>query len=103
MRMYWAKKILEWSSSPQTAFRTTLRLMNKYFLDGRDPLSYSNIAWCFGQHDRPWPERAVFGKVRSMAQSGLERKFDMARYVEAVDQLVKAEETLVPTRAEAAL
>ena len=103
MRMYWAKKILEWSSSPQTAFRTTLRLMNKYFLDGRDPLSYSNVAWCFGQHDRPWPERAVFGKVRSMAQSGLERKFDMARYVEAVDQLVKAEEPRLLTQAQAAL
>jgi deoxyribodipyrimidine photo-lyase len=91
MRMYWAKKILEWSSTPQAAFRTTLHLMNKYFLDGRDPLSYSNVAWCFGQHDRPWPERPVFGKVRAMALSGLERKFDMDRYVEGVARLVANE------------
>jgi deoxyribodipyrimidine photo-lyase len=91
MRMYWAKKILEWSASPQTAYRTALYLMNKYFLDGRDPLSYSNVAWCFGQHDRPWPERPVFGTVRSMVQSGLTRKFDMERYVEAVEQLVDDE------------
>jgi deoxyribodipyrimidine photo-lyase len=91
MRMYWAKKILEWSASPETAFDTTLYLMNKYFLDGRDPLSYSNVAWCFGQHDRPWPERPVFGTVRSMAQSSLKRKFDMDRYVEEVDRLVERE------------
>jgi deoxyribodipyrimidine photo-lyase len=91
MRMYWAKKILAWSASPQAAFRTALYLMSKYFLDGRDPLSYSNVAWCFGQHDRPWPERPVFGKVRSMSQSGLARKFDMDRYVQAVDRLVANE------------
>ncbi|MGB0631229.1 MAG: deoxyribodipyrimidine photo-lyase [Alphaproteobacteria bacterium] len=57
MRMYWAKKILEWSPTPQQAFETTLALNNKYFLDGRDPNSYANVAWCYGLHDRAWTER----------------------------------------------
>jgi deoxyribodipyrimidine photo-lyase len=91
MRMYWAKKILEWSSTPEHAFRTTLALNNRYFLDGRDPNSFANVAWAFGLHDRPWAERPVFGKVRYMNAAGLERKFDMEAYVAAVDDLVAAE------------
>jgi deoxyribodipyrimidine photo-lyase len=67
MRMYWGKKILEWSNTPEYAYRTTLYLNNKYFLDGRDPNSYANVAWIFGQHDRGWKEREVFGKVRYMS------------------------------------
>jgi deoxyribodipyrimidine photo-lyase len=89
MRMYWGKKILEWSESPKQAFATTLVLNNRYFLCGRDPGSYANVAWCFGLHDRPWPERPVFGTVRSMTASGLERKTDIAAYVEMVDRMVE--------------
>ena len=87
MRMYWAKKILEWSPTPEQAFRTTLALNNRYFLDGRDANSYANVAWVFGLHDRAWTERPVFGKVRYMNERGLRRKFDMDAYVEAVDRL----------------
>jgi deoxyribodipyrimidine photo-lyase len=89
--MYWAKKILEWSPDPKAAFETTLHLNNRYFLDGRDASSYANVAWSFGLHDRPWFERPVFGKVRYMNANGLERKFDMAAYLRAVDALVAAE------------
>ena len=91
MRMYWGKKILEWTPDPETAFQTTLYFNNRYFLDGRDANSYANVAWIFGAHDRPWPERPVFGKVRAMTATGLERKFDMAAYLRAVDALVDAE------------
>jgi deoxyribodipyrimidine photo-lyase len=91
MRMYWAKKILEWSNTPEAAFATTLHLNNKYFLDGRDANSYANVGWTFGLHDRPWPERAVFGKVRYMNARGLERKFDMKSYLYAVERLVAQE------------
>ena len=61
MRMYWGKKILEWSPSPEAAFETTLRLNNKYFLDGRDANSFTNVTWLFGLHDRPWGGRPVYG------------------------------------------
>jgi deoxyribodipyrimidine photo-lyase len=88
MRMYWGKKILEWSRSPAAAFRTALHLNNKYFLDGRDPNSFAGVAWCFGLHDRAWGERPVFGKVRYMNARGLERKFDMERYISAVERLI---------------
>jgi deoxyribodipyrimidine photo-lyase len=81
MRMYWGKKVLEWSPTPQEGYATLLRLNNSYFLDGRDASSYANVGWVFGLHDRPWPERAVFGQVRYMNAAGLRRKTDVERYV----------------------
>ncbi|MBN1191866.1 MAG: deoxyribodipyrimidine photo-lyase [Dehalococcoidales bacterium] len=80
MRMYWGKKILEWTASPEEAFDTALYLNNKYELDGRDPNSYAGVAWCFGKHDRPWATRPVFGNIRYMNDRGLKRKFDADRY-----------------------
>lgn len=91
MRMYWGKKILEWSRTPEDAFATALYLNNKYFLDGRDPNSYAGVAWVFGQHDRPWGERPIFGKVRYMNAAGLERKCDIHAYVEKIASLEKSE------------
>lgn len=90
MRMYWGKKILEWSNTPQYAYRVALELNNKYFLDGRDPNSYANIAWIFGNHDRAFGERRVFGKVRYMSVNGLKRKCDADAYVSKVDKLVES-------------
>lgn len=87
MRMYWGKKVLEWSPTPATAFETLLGLNNRYFLDGRDPNSFAGVAWIFGMHDRAWPERKVFGKVRSMTAAGLERKCDIRAYVAKVSRL----------------
>ncbi len=87
MRMYWGKKILEWSPTPREAFDTALRLNNRYELDGRDPNGFTGVAWCFGKHDRPWQERPVFGKVRYMNAAGLERKFKMDAYLAKVAAL----------------
>lgn len=92
MRMYWGKKILEWSRRPEEAFATTLYLNNRYFLDGRDPNSFAGVAWCFGRHDRPWPERPVYGKVRTMTAGGLKRKFDMEAYLARVEGLARGSE-----------
>ncbi len=90
MRMYWGKKILEWTDDPAEAFSTALSLNNEWFLDGRDPNSYANVAWVFGLHDRPWTEREIFGKVRYMNANGLKRKFDMDLYQAKVDRLADA-------------
>ena len=87
--MYWGKKILEWSETPEQAFTVTLYLNNQYFLDGRDPNSYTGVAWLYGVHDRAWSERPIFGKIRYMAASGLERKCDIQAYVRKVEQLTK--------------
>jgi deoxyribodipyrimidine photo-lyase len=89
MRMYWGKKILEWSKTPEQAFETTLAINNKYFLDGRDPNSFTGVAWIYGVQDRAWFERPIFGKIRYMAASGLERKCDIKAYVRKVDDLVQ--------------
>ncbi|MES1208994.1 MAG: deoxyribodipyrimidine photo-lyase [Pseudomonadota bacterium] len=88
MRMYWGKKILEWTADPEAAHATALALNNRYLLDGRDPSSFANVGWIFGLHDRPWPERPVFGTVRTMTAGGLERKSDIAAYVDAVNRRV---------------
>ncbi|MGD8757917.1 MAG: deoxyribodipyrimidine photo-lyase [Deltaproteobacteria bacterium] len=87
MRMYWGKKILEWSKTPAEGYRVALYLNNKYELDGRDPNGFAGVAWCFGKHDRAWKERPVFGKVRYMNAAGLRRKFDIETYVRRVDSL----------------
>ena len=82
MRMYWAKKILEWSKSPQQAYKTAVYLNDKYFLDGRDPNGYAGIAWCLvGKFDRPWFPRPIFGTIRYMSRGGAEKKFDTEKYI----------------------
>lgn len=86
MRMYWGKKILEWTASPQEAFSIALDLNDRFQLDGRDPNGYAGVAWCFGKHDRPWVERPIFGNIRYMNDRGLERKFAIKRYVERIER-----------------
>ena len=82
MRMYWAKKILEWSDGAQTAIDTTIYLNDKYSIDGGDPNGYTGIMWAIaGLHDRPWFEREIFGKIRYMNIGGLKRKFDLDKYI----------------------
>ena len=87
MRMYWGKKILEWSKTPKEAHETAIYLNNKYELDGRDPNGYTGVAWIFGKHDRPWKERPIFGKTRYMNSNGLRRKFDAEGYVKKIEDL----------------
>jgi deoxyribodipyrimidine photo-lyase len=83
MRMYWAKKILEWTPSPAVAHSIAVRLNDKYFLDGRDPNGYAGVAWAIlGKFDRPWFERTIFGKIRYMAGASTGKKFDSKKYIE---------------------
>jgi len=88
MRMYWAKKIIEWSRTFEEAYQTLVYLNNFYFLDGNTPNGYAGIAWCFGKHDRAWVERPVFGKLRYMNENGLKRKFDINQYVTNIEKKV---------------
>lgn len=82
MRMYWGKKILEWTETPEEAFAYAVYLNDKYEIDGRDANGYTGIAWAIGgRHDRPWGERSIFGTVRYMSASGLKGKIDTAAYV----------------------
>ena len=86
--MYWAKKILEWSESPEEAIETAMYLNDRYELDGRDPNGYTGIAWSMGGvHDRAWNQRNVFGKIRYMSYNGCRAKFNVSRYIEHVGSL----------------
>ncbi|HEY4899285.1 MAG TPA: deoxyribodipyrimidine photo-lyase [Terriglobales bacterium] len=88
MRMYWAKKILEWSPSPAVAWQTALYLNDKYFLDGRDPDGYAGVAWAMGgKFDRPWFERPIFGTIRWMSGDAARKKFDAAKYIAQMNAL----------------
>ncbi len=82
MRMYWAKKILEWTENPSIALNIAVYLNNKYELDGRDPNGYTGCAWSIGGvHDRAWASRPVYGKIRYMNFNGCARKFDVENYI----------------------
>jgi deoxyribodipyrimidine photo-lyase len=93
LRMYWAKKILEWRRSPADAYAIAVRLNDKYEVDGRDPNGYAGIAWAIGgKHDRAWPERPIFGKIRYMSGASTGRKFNSRAYIDrwlATDDLLK--------------
>jgi len=91
LRMYWAKKILEWTPSPGEALRIAIYLNDKYELDGRDPNGYVGCAWAIaGVHDQGWAERAVFGKIRYMNLAGCKRKFNVANYISRIKRIVQA-------------
>ena len=93
MRMYWAKKILEWSPSVAVAYRRAVELNDRYELDGRDPNGYAGIAWAMvGKHDRPWFERPVFGQIRSMAYASTSKKFDSQAYIAQITRIEKGHE-----------
>ena len=88
VRMYWAKKILEWTPDIPTAMKYCIHLNDKYFLDGRDPNGYAGIAWALlGKFDRAWGERAIFGKIRYMSGTSTGKKFDSKRYMEQMGLL----------------
>jgi deoxyribodipyrimidine photo-lyase len=95
LRMYWGKKILEWTPSAAEAYEIAVRLNDRYQLDGRDPNGYAGIAWCIGgKHDRPWaPRRPVFGMVRYMSYASTSRKFDSRAYIAKVWARVHAAST----------
>jgi deoxyribodipyrimidine photo-lyase len=81
LRMLWGKKILEWSVTPSTALSTMVALMNRWSLDGRNPNSYAGYLWTLGRYDRPWPERPIYGKVRSMSSDRTMKKVRIKRYL----------------------
>ncbi len=88
LRMYWAKKILHWTPDAETAFSIALDLNDRYEMDGRDPNGYTGVAWAIGGlHDRPWPERPIFGTVRYMSYESTRRKFDSAAYIRRVEAI----------------
>jgi deoxyribodipyrimidine photo-lyase len=85
--MYWAKKILEWTPSTKEAFRVAVYLNDRYAIDGRDPNGYAGIAWSLGGvHDRAWPSRKIFGKVRYMNYNGCKAKFDVKGYIMKINR-----------------
>ncbi len=87
MRMYWCKKIIEWSKTYKEAYEIAISLNNHYFYDGLTPNGYTGVAWCFGKHDRAWFERDIFGKLRYMNDNGLKRKFNIEDYVKKMNLL----------------
>ena len=84
-RMYWGKKIIEWSATHEEALRFMIAMHDRYALDGRDPNTYVGILWCFGLHDRPWVERPIFGQIRYMSYDGMRRKTGVDDYIREIE------------------
>jgi deoxyribodipyrimidine photo-lyase len=103
LRMYWAKKILEWTSDPDTALSTALYLNDRFSLDGRDPNGFVGCMWSIGGvHDQGWGERSVFGKIRYMNYAGCKRKFDVSAFVgRMANKLAKAKKEAIAKAAAA--
>jgi deoxyribodipyrimidine photo-lyase len=96
LRMYWAKKILEWTESPEVALKTAQYFNDKYALDGKDPNGFVGVGWSMmGIHDMGWKEREIFGKIRFMNYAGCKRKFKVADFVKkyegAAENAIEAE------------
>lgn len=87
LRMFWGKRIVTLVKRPRDAFEFAIRMMDRYALDGRDPNTYAGVGWCFGLHDRPFPERAIYGTVRPMGHGALKKRFDVRAYVESIPPL----------------
>lgn len=99
LRMYWAKKILEWTESPHVALRTAQYFNDRYALDGNDPNGFVGVGWSImGIHDMGWKERPVFGKIRFMNYKGCQRKFKVANFVNQYPQAKKNAATLTSTK-----
>lgn len=94
LRMLWGKKILEWSASPRDAFALMIELNNRWSVDGRNPNSYAGITWVFGRYDRGWPERPIYGKVRSMSSDSTRRKVEIDAYLRRWSEDAQGELTL---------
>ena len=94
IRMYWAKKILEWTESPEQAIEFAMKLNDTYSIDGRDPNGVVGVMWSvIGLHDQGWKERPVFGKIRYMGGAAWKlgsgkKKFDLQGYLSRVDMAV---------------
>ncbi len=82
LRMLWGKRIYEWSESGEQALERMIELNNRWCVDGRDPNSYSGIAWVLGRYDRAWgPERPIFGTLRYMTSASTQRKLRVRQYL----------------------
>ncbi len=89
LRMFWGKRIVTMVKRPRDAFELAVRMMDRYALDGRDPNTYAGVGWCFGLHDRPFPERAIYGTVRPMGLGALEKRFDVSAWAAKIPELPK--------------
>ncbi|XP_014368761.2 deoxyribodipyrimidine photo-lyase-like [Papilio machaon] len=88
LRLYWAKKILEWTSNPEDALKFAIHLNDRYSIDGRDPNGYAGcmVAIC-GLLDKCCVDRPVFGRVRYMNCNGCRRKFDVDAFVQRYTEI----------------
>ena len=80
LRMYWAKKILEWMLTPEDALKTAIYLNDKYAYDAPSSNGYVGILWAIGGlHDRAFADYPVTGKIRRMTYDSMKRKYDLAK------------------------
>ena len=71
LRMYWAKQIIAMTPDPQTGWATACYLNDRLSLDGRDPSTYGNLAWAFGDSAPGYGDRPIYGLVASRSDRSI--------------------------------
>lgn len=82
LRMYWAKKISEWTVSSKVALEFARYLNDKYAFDAPSANGYVGILWAiYGLHDRAFTDWFVTGKIRRMTASSISKKYPISEYI----------------------
>ena len=82
LRMYWAKKILEWTVSADDALKIAIYLNDRYAYDAPSANGYVGILWAIGGlHDRAFADYPVTGKIRRMTYESMKKKYDLSEYM----------------------
>lgn len=82
LRMYWAKKISEWTNTPDEALKFSIYLNDKYAYDAPSANGYAGILWAIGGlHDRAFVNYPVTGKIRRMTYNSIMKKYNLTEYI----------------------
>ncbi|MEM7730959.1 MAG: deoxyribodipyrimidine photo-lyase [Pseudomonadota bacterium] len=84
LRMYWGKKIIGWTAHPQEAWVTACYINDRLSLDGRDPATYGNMRWVFGDAKPAYREQEVYGWVAPKTDGALRKRKGVPEWLTAM-------------------
>ena len=74
LRMYWAKRLIAMTPSPEAGWATACYLNDRLSLDGRDPSTYGNLAWAFGDAAPGYGRRPIYGLVSTRTDASIRKR-----------------------------
>jgi deoxyribodipyrimidine photo-lyase len=74
LRMFWAKRIIAMTPDPRTGWATACYLNDRLSLDGRDPSTYGNLAWAFGDAAPGFRDNPIYGLVQTRTDRSIRKR-----------------------------